>query len=432
MYANRYYWLWGDVDTSSSTKGNHVFESAGTFRIIHVARIDTLGCTSEDTISKEITVLEKIKAGIKVGSSGKCVPYTLNVSPVNATGARLIEWFFNDNGNIIRKTGQAASHPFKVPGSYSVKLVIHTANACTDTATYNFKVYDIPTLNFDPLHTATCSHDTSVTFLANPSYSGTDALRYEWFIKDQLKGTSNPFVYPFRTSQVSDTFTIKALALNSEGCGDTSKAGTIIILPVPEINIKFSPQSPIFEPDYTFTFSNTRPGNQNYIHRWSMGDRSLQTRDGTEITYTYGGTGTYKVKLNVTDFTNGCSNKDSVNVTILPVPGYLYVPNAMCLKCSNASLRRFLPLGKGLSTYHLRIFSPWGQLVFETKELNPDGSPIVAWNGTWLNSQNEKSVLEQDVFRWEIRATYKNGTEWKGMLYPQTGYIKTGFITLIK
>jgi hypothetical protein len=110
------------------------------------------------------------------------------------------------------------------------------------------------------------------------------------------------------------------------------------------------------------------------------------------------------------------------------VPGYLQVPNAMCPGCSNYSLRQFLPLGKGLKKYRLSIYTTWGQKIFETTSLNADGSPNVAWDGTF----NGKP-LQQDAYSWQIEAIYINETEWKGMLYPGSNKaVKAGFITIIK
>jgi hypothetical protein len=100
----------------------------------------------------------------------------------------------------------------------------------------------------------------------------------------------------------------------------------------------------------------------------------------------------------------------------------------MCLGCSNAGLRQFLPLAKGLKTYRLRIYNAWGQKIFETDKLDANGSPTEPWNGT-VNGK----ILQQDVYSWQIDATYINGVEWKGMLFPGSNKrIKAGFITIIK
>ena len=223
-------------------------------------------------------------------------------------------------------------------------------------------------------------------------------------------------------------YSIRLLTLNAGGCGDTTLASSVSVKPLPPAGIRVSPSTIQDQPDYTFTFEDSAKGLNPQSYLWSMGDRSGQTRSGQRITYEYGDTGTYKVRLRVTDNLTTCSNTDSVNVTIRHIPGYLYVPNAICVGCADNGLRQFLPLGKGLSYYRLRIFTSWGQLIFETTLLNPDGSPKEAWNGTF----NNKPIV-QDAYRWDIEARYKNNTEWKGMLYPgKSQPIKTGFITVIK
>jgi hypothetical protein len=124
----------------------------------------------------------------------------------------------------------------------------------------------------------------------------------------------------------------------------------------------------------------------------------------------------------------GCQKEDTTHVKILYVPGFLYVPSAICPGCSVAELRAFLPKARGLKVYHLRIYNAWGQLIFETTKLDGDGAPTEAWNAQW-NGQK----VQQDAYRWQIEARYINGTEWKGMKFPnQSAPVKSGFITVVR
>jgi hypothetical protein len=170
------------------------------------------------------------------------------------------------------------------------------------------------------------------------------------------------------------------------------------------------------------------PTNTNKVYTWDMGDRTRQQRSGQRISYQYADTGAYKVQLLVQDYGTGCSGYDTIHVRILYSPGYLYVPNAICPGCSNHSLRQFLPMGKGLAQYRLRLFNAWGQKVFETTKLDANGSPSEAWDARY-NGQS----LQQDTYSWQIEAKYINGTEWKGMQYPGSEkYVKAGFVTVVK
>jgi len=433
--ANAYEWFWGDGLSSSFINGQHVYNDTGSYTILLVAKkVNPSGFMCSDTITRQITVVDKIPAQIIAGPNKFCAPYTLNVSAGNISGYDLIEWVIYDSSSAqgeFHLNGPSASHVYSHPGTYRVKLIVHTTTVCADSIVYPFTVYSTPLTTLGPELVKTCSHDTAATFAAVTTNNGSDPVNYKWFVNGSIEGTTNPFNHRFITNLYNTTpeeFTIQALAQNTAGCGDTSLRGKLIIHPLPYPHIDVSPSLVLQQPDYRFTFRDAAATNSNKTYTWQMGDRTLQAKNGREITYEYGDTGVYKVKLLVTDFSTGCKATDSVRVTILYVPGYLYVPNAMCLGCSNYSLRQFLPLAKGLKTYRLRIYNTWGQKIFETARLDANGSPAEPWDGKF-NGQ----VLQQDVYSWQIEATYINGTEWKGMLYPGSGkYVKAGFITVIK
>ena len=435
LNGNAYQWFWDDGSSSSFTNGQHNYNTAGTYNVMLVTqRVHSSGFVCTDTTVKQVLIKDKIPAHIKVEPGSTCLPYTLKVSAEKIDDASLIEWTIYDSSTTegkFRVDGSEATHVYSVAGSYSVRLVVHTTTGCTDTATYKFKVYNTPRTVFEPQMISTCEHDTTINFKAVTTHAGSDPVTYKWFINDQIEGSSNPFSYRFQAplnNAVPKEFAVRVVAQNLAECGDTSLAGKVIIQPLPVPTISVGPLVVQRQPNYEFTFKDIASTNPQKTYLWDMGDHSLQTRSGQQITYQYGDTGSYNVKLLVNDFTTGCKAMDSVRVSILYVPGYLQVPNAMCLGCSNYSLRQFLPLGKGLKKYRLRIYTTWGQKIFETSSLNADGSPNVAWDGTY----NGKS-LQQDVYTWEIEAIYTNETEWKGMIYPGNGKpLKTGVITIIK
>jgi PKD repeat protein len=434
--ANAYEWTWGDGATSAFVGGQHSYTQAGSYDIRLVAqRVHTAGFVCSDTLSKQIKVVKQVPAQIFVAPGKACVPYTLKVQAENAANAAKLEWTIYDSSSITQKEfhieGNAASHVYNVGGSYSVSLVVHTTSGCTDTAIYKFDVHNTPRTTFEQEPIATCVHDTTLQFNAAATHTGNDVIQYKWFVNNNIEGTNNPFNFRFRSAidnQTDEEFIIKALAQNSAGCGDTSTMSRVVIHPLPVPAISVGPSVVIQQPDNEFTFKDLAPASPDKQYTWSMGDRSLQTRTGQQVTYQYGDTGTYNVKLLVKNLVTGCMAEDSVRVTILHIPGYLQVPNAMCLGCNVMNLRSFLPLGKGLKTYRLTIYTTWGQKIFETTSLNADGSPNMPWDGT----ANGKP-LQQDAYTWQIEATFRNGTEWKGMLYPGSNRpVKAGFITIIK
>jgi PKD repeat protein len=433
--AQAYEWIWGDGQVTSSGQGSHQYTRAGVYTIKLVAKsVNNFGAACTDTARQSITVVNKIAPQIIVAPGKTCVPYTLRVNAGDATAAQLVQWTFYDNGRApgtFAATGLQAAYVYNTPGTYKVKLVLQTAAGCLDSTTYDFTVYSSPHVVVQAINPVTCNSDTTIYFTAGVQYAGNEPVQYNWTINGQREGTSNPFVYRFkvpRTNEDRTTFTISVSPENSVGCGDTAQAGTVTLQPLMKPIIEVLPGVMQTQPDYTFRFKDAAPANPNKVHIWDMGDFTRQQWSGREITYKYGDTGTYKVKLLVVDYSTGCTLRDSVKVTILHIPGYLQVPNAICPGCSNAGLRHFLPMGKGLSQYRLRIFSGWGQLLFETTSLDANGCPNQGWDGR-VNGK----PIQQDAYQWQIEAKYKNGTEWKGMLFPGSNqYIKSGFVTVVK
>lgn len=435
--GNAYEWFWGDNTSTTGFNASHIYNFAGTYSVrLVVKRVNNFGVVCTDTSGATVvTVLNPIAAQIQIDPANRsCAPYVCNVSALNATGAANIQWVFYDSSlapYYFYASGPAATHTYNSPGTYSVKLIVQNAAGCKDSITQIFTVFKKPSVSFTPLDAKTCNTDTTMNFAVTLNYSGTDPVNYYWFINGQNVGSGNPFAYHFIVpsgQQATSTFNIQVSAQNSAGCGDTANYGVLKIQTIKKPGITVSPSYVQEQPNYTFTFRDTVQTNPNKVYLWYTGDRSGQQLGGQEITYRYGDTGTYKVRLYVTDFQTGCSVSDSVQVTILYVPGYLYVPSAFCPGCNKAELQKFLPLGKGLKEYHLAIFNIWGQKVFETRSIDANGVPNEAWDGRW-NGQ----PVQQDSYGWQIEAKYINGTEWKGMKYTGSDkYQKSGFITIIR
>ncbi len=433
--ANAFDWVWDDGTTSAFISGQHTYNKSGDYLVKLVAQsVNPSGFVCSDSLTQQVKVIDKIAAQINVAPAKTCTPYLLNVEAINAGNATLVEWLIYDSSAIqkeIQVTGSSASHVYYKAGAYMVKLIVHSTGGCTDTVVHSFEIFNTPEISFDSRQISTCLQDTLVSFKANASQGGNDDINYKWLINDRVEGTKDLFSFEFiapLNNRVAKEFTIQVAAQNNAGCADTSEVSKVILQPLPAPVIRVSPSLVLQQPDYEFTFKDIASSSPHKNYSWDMGDLSRQTRNGQEITYQYGDTGTYTVKLEVTDFSTGCKASDSVRVAILYVPGYLQVPNAMCPGCNNYSLRQFLPLGKGLKKYRLSIYTTWGQKIFETTSLNADGSPNVPWDGTF----NGKP-LQQDAYSWQIEAMFRNETEWKGMLYPGSSKaVKAGFITIIK
>ena len=62
----------------------------------------------------------------------------------------------------------------------------------------------------------------------------------------------------------------------------------------------------------------------------------------------------------------------------------LQVPNALTANINNEETSLFWPKGEALAEYRLQIFDIWGNIIWESTELDYTGSPTKesAWDGT--------------------------------------------------
>lgn len=85
-----------------------------------------------------------------------------------------------------------------------------------------------------------------------------------------------------------------------------------------------------------------------------------------------------------------CFYIDSVRVKGSISDGALYVPNAFT---PGPDLKNdvFYAVGEGISEFHLKIFSRWGELIFESDDISE------GWDGTYKGR-----LVQQDLYCWII------------------------------
>ena len=106
---------------------------------------------------------------------------------------------------------------------------------------------------------------------------------------------------------------------------------------------------------------------------------------------------------------NGCTSIDSIYIEV-DVTTNIYVPNIFSPN-EDGNNDIYLVRGKGIDLFHLSIYNRWGQLVFESNDIEQ------GWDGT-----KDGGVLNQGVFVYKLNVTFRDGDEFK----------QTGNITLIR
>ena len=79
-------------------------------------------------------------------------------------------------------------------------------------------------------------------------------------------------------------------------------------------------------------------------------------------------------------------------------------------------------------TYSAKVFTKWGELMWESTALTPNGEPLEGWNG---NDKEGKPCM-QGSYIWVIEAKFTNGVNWPGMLLNNGNIEKRSNVTLIR
>ena len=156
--------------------------------------------------------------------------------------------------------------------------------------------------------------------------------------------------------------------------------------------------------DLPITFQNTTLNGDYY--QWNFGDGNTSNLVNPNNTYDL--PGTYQILLIATD-EKGCIDSIQKPITIED-EYYVYVPNA------------FTPDGERFNTYfcistigvksgEILIFNRWGELVFESKDLN------FQWDGTYNGT-----LIQDGTLSWKLNYTTNSGRTKK----------ITGHITILK
>ncbi|HMO61074.1 MAG TPA: PKD domain-containing protein [Ferruginibacter sp.] len=416
-YTDAYQWLLNGQPISTEASPAFTITQAATPYTLTLVANNVYGCKA-DTFAVSFTSRIKPTAAFTVNDTLGCNG-TLNVITANrSANANAYTWNWGDGSPTV--AFNSPTHLYNNLGRYAISLIA-SDGVCRDTAVQFVTISTNPVVEFAGNPLTGCG-TTTVQF-SNLTQNATD---FSWYFGDGgMSNSTNP-VHDFAPR--NSPYSVKLVAYNTGGCKDSLVKPNYVLAKIPpaaDFNINPSPVITI--PNYTFSFTNLTPNSNKYTYQWDLGDGTYaDTRDVPD--HKYADTGNYIIQLTVLDTNMTCSTTVVKIARIDGIPGYLYVPNAFYPNSIQTQFRSFKPLGKGLQEYHLQIFDAWGKLLFETRELDATGAPVAGWDGTFKGQP-----VKQDTYAWRIRAVFKNGKQWDGMVYDNIPGKKSGvtFGTLV-
>ena len=384
-----YLWDFSDGNTLATTDSNLIYTYLlpGQF-LPKLILEDQTGCqipvTGADTI-----YVTKSDVNFAADDSLLCDGGIINFTDSSISNGVIngYRWSFGDGGT---STLQNPSHNYTAPGFYTVRLIVTTANGCSDTAikTNYIKVVASPVIDISG-NMPICMQQ-KLTFKGIILQPDTSKIIWFWnFGNGKTSISQNPLPVLYDTA---GNYPLRLIVTNSTGCADTVDQ-TVVVYPLPLIE---AGPAKIIGAGSSFAINPTGSPVIDYL--WSPATGLSCTNCYNTVT-TPKNTTTYTIK--VTD-ANGCINTDNITIVVICNDKNVFIPNTFSPNNDGVN-DWFFPRGTGLfAIQSMRIFNRWGEMVFQKVNLFPNDQ-FAGWNGKY----NGKT-LNADVYTYVIEIVCEN------------------------
>jgi gliding motility-associated-like protein len=167
--------------------------------------------------------------------------------------------------------------------------------------------------------------------------------------------------------------------------------------PPPQADFYFTP-SYVSYLDPLVSFIDASTGSP-YYWSWNFGEISSGAHDSSSLqnpSHVYGDTGQYCITLIVFDSTRVCHDTAVKCLKIEPEFTF-YIPNAFTPNHDGIN-EMFLGYGTYIKQFHIMVFDRWGNLIFESNDINK------GWDGKVQNG-NSGELVQEDVYVWKVDLT---------------------------
>jgi gliding motility-associated-like protein len=235
-----------------------------------------------------------------------------------------------------------------------------------------------------------------------------DATSSYWDFGD---GNSSGDPNPVHTFEQSGDYTVTLTTPGPDGKDGVAEK-VIQVYDHPQAAFQVSPQL-VYVPGDQVRFTNLSVGAVDYL--WNFGDGLLSSAQNPM--HNYQDEGIYDVKLHVTN-QYGCSDSLLMEEAVTAkLAGFITFPNAFSprpggsngtsAELSGETNTVFKPVYRDVDAYQLQVFNRWGQLIFQSNEVD------LGWDGLYKGS-----MAPQAVYVWKVSGTFING-----VAYRQTGSV---------
>lgn len=404
-----YNWDYGDgIIESGEFQTSHIFNNTSENEITYLINLDAtnpFSCAS--TATAQVTVFPSPEAEFLVTPTELQMP-DRTVTITNETKGTNWSYTWNFGDGSTSDLRQPGTHTYPESGSYTIELAV-TNGQCFDETTQDILIKPMtPVIEYGADPTSGCPPLTVMFW--NKTL---DATSYLWEFGDGMMLQEQS---PTHTYLTSGTYNVKLTATGPGGISIAENL-TVEVFEKPFAQFEIIPKV-IFIPGEKPVFINYSIGATRY--EWDFGDGETSTEFSPS--HQYQQPGVFTISLWVIN-NQGCKDQFTLPEAVkVEQGGEIVFPNAFTPNPSGPSDGRysfgdprnhiFYPfVQKGIVEYQLQIFTRWGELIFESNDIE------IGWDG-----YRNKKLVPQGVYIWRARYKTANGKV----------EIKAGDITLIR
>jgi gliding motility-associated-like protein len=387
-----------DMDDGSSFSGNfqarHVFSNLTIDNRnynVTVTGVNAFSCRA--SASARVTVYPSPDAQFMATPIELQMP-DREVTITNQTEGSGWNYFWQFGDDTTSDLEEPISHTYQASGQYTILLTVNNEH-CSDQTSRNILIRPmLPQIEYgDP---ANGCPPLTVSFYNNTL----DATSFLWEFGD---GMMSQETSPTHTYNVSGTYVVKLTASGSGGIS-VSDDIQIVVHDKPLALFEVVPKV-IYIPGEKPRFINRSVGAT--LYEWDFGDGTQS--DAFSPDHQFDAPGIYNISLRATN-NEGCEDLFSLREAIkVEQGGELNFPNAFTPNPGGQSGGRyefgdprnhvFYPFTqKGIVEYRLQIFTRWGELLFESNDVE------IGWDG-----YHKGRLAAQGVYIWRVRYKTADG-----------------------
>lgn len=292
-------WSFGDPGNNTSTQQNPTFTypGGGTYNVTLTVTVGS--CQAQITLPVTI-VAPSITASITTTACNAPIIFT---ATDNGSNPPVVSWSWNF-GDATSSTLQNPTHTFPPPGplSYNVTVTATSGAGCTTTASGTVSITPPPP-PFNLIYTSPgCGN---VLIDAGGGYTS-----YQWFLNgNAISGETN------QTHTAVTTGNYYCVVTTPAGCIVTSNIASIVVNPLPVLNLTAAPQA--LCSNQLITLYSGLSG--NYTVKWLDNNFALLS---TGFTYAPGllAPGSYTYNVTAIDLTTFCQSTAAITIVVGAAP----------------------------------------------------------------------------------------------------------------